>query len=276
MDFVYCSKCGTRNFKEDKNCGVCGNDLHQHSIGTENKQRNYLPLIVIASVFIIVGYYLFKPSEKDKVQPEIGTSYVGTKEGLNSTLENVEYKIQKIRLNIKRGFDIDVTIGHKLSEDDLLALAERIKKEAKVDTKKGVIGFYLPHMEIGNGSWAIITYSPSPIVNYFGATISEEQGMRQNAKKDDDCIGIWLDDTKQGDIAIRIRKDESGNYFYEYVSIVNPRNSPLATKIIKSKRKGKTIYLDTEHPEQYFFINKDGDLEVYDNFGYFATFRRSR
>ncbi len=66
--FVFCSKCGTRNFADDKKCGVCKNKLNSlpaqeiiQQTDFKNSPGTWIILIVIAFFFY---YAFFHTSDK--------------------------------------------------------------------------------------------------------------------------------------------------------------------------------------------------------------------
>lgn len=282
--FVNCSKCGTRNFSDDKRCGVCNASLpkvliqeaktHKHS-----EFQNWHVLFIIGFIVALLYFVNSSSSSETDSSQNFAVSYSGS---LNSTenksfpSSDLLYTVKDVSLNTKRHFNADVTISKRVSEAELIEAARRIRNDIKAKSSKGIVGFYLPEMKIGNGAWATVTFDPNPVVRLYGLSQEAFEKITLNPEKDCDCIGIWIDNTKGDEVAFRIRRDEKLGFVYEYVSPTNPQRNDIVTQLIKGKLNGKTIYRDTEHPEQYFVINKAGDLMIYDNFGYFDTFKKIR
>lgn len=272
--FINCPKCGTRNFADDIICGVCKTELNspvklpQTTADINAPQKtNYFVLILIFAGLIFLYYNVF--------HKENGTASTDTQ--LSSTNYHAiqpGYTLLKTELNNKRAFNVAVRIDEKLSDYQLKSLAQKIKSDINAVTEKGVVFFLLPEMEVDNGAWAAVDFDPEVKVRIIGQSITDEQKIKLGLKSITDYVGLWLDNGTQGDIIIRIRKDKLEGYVFEYISPSNPKPSDLATPLIKTKKNGKTIFKDTEHPEQFFLLESNGDLSVYDNYGFVATYKK--
>ncbi|RZK04548.1 MAG: hypothetical protein EOO46_16460 [Flavobacterium sp.] len=271
--FIYCSKCGTRNFSDDRNCGICKAKLNtsgttKSNIAIENASRknNYFLIILIVLAIVFLYYNVFK---KERVVVNTQTEDASA---IYQTPIST-YTLLRTDLNNKRAFNVQVRIGEKLSDQQLKSLAQKIKSDINAISEKGVVFFLLPEMKIDNGAWATVNFDPEMRVRMIGQSISDEQKIKAGLENITDYVGLWRDDGLQSDIIIRIRKDKSQGYVFEYISPTEPKPSDMATPLIKKTKNGKTIFKDTEHPEQYYLLENNGDLSVYDNYGFVATFK---
>jgi len=82
-------------------------------------------------------------------------------------------------------------------------------------------------------------------------------------------LGIWADDMTAG-VVWRIIKKENGVHMLE---IGRPWQYPKELK--KITKNGKVVYLDTDNNEEYYRIDSNGDLSVFDNYGYITTYKKS-
>jgi len=44
----------------------------------------------------------------------------------------------------------------------------------------------------------------------------------------------------------------------------------------KTTKNGNVIYINTENNEEYYQIKPNGNLDVFDNYGYIATYKKTR
>lgn len=82
---------------------------------------------------------------------------------------------------------------------------------------------------------------------------------------------------KDNTILIRICKDAKLGYVMEYIDILDlqkPVDPDLSKLLIKKTVNGKTMYIDEDNPEQYFVVEKNGNLSAYDNYGYIETYKK--
>lgn len=272
--FINCSKCGTRNFADDTICGVCKTKLNssvnepQTSADIKAPQKtNYFVLILIFGGLVFL-YYNFFDKEKPTISPDLQLSSTNYQTSL------LEYTLLKTELNNIRAFNVAVRIDEKLSDYQLKSLAQKIKLDINAVSEKGVVFFLLPEMEVDNGAWAAVDFDPEVKVRIIGQSITDENKIKSGLENITDYVGLWLDNGTQGDVIIRIRKDKLEGYVFEYISPSDPRPSDLATPLIKTTKNGKTIFKDTEHPEQFFLLENNGDLSVYDNYGFVATYKK--
>ena len=185
-----------------------------------------------------------------------------------------EYKLLKTVLNDKRAFNVAVRIYKKLSDEQLKSLAQKIKSDINAISEKGVVFFLLPEMEVDNGAWSAVDFDREVKVRIIGQSIKDEQKIKSELENITDYIGLWLDNGTQGDVIIRIRNDKLEGYVFEYISASDPKPSDLATPLIKTQKNEKTIFKDTEHQEQFFIVENNGDLSVYDNYGFVSTYKK--
>lgn len=255
--FQNCPKCATRNFLDDKICGICKTQLTQ-SKSIPNQQHNVFvrsKYNYLIALLILVGLaFFYYTSKKDVVV-------------------NTKYTLVETSINNQRGFNACVRINEKISDKELKSIAQKVKEDINAISEKGVVFFLLPEMEINNGAWAAVDFTPDMEIRVIGQSISEETAIKNGLEKITDYVGLWSDNGTHGDVIIRIRKDKKLCYVFEYISPINPKPSDMATPLIKKIKNGKTIYKDTEHPEQFYLLEDNGDLSVYDNYGFVATFK---
>lgn len=100
-------------------------------------------------------------------------------------------------------------------------------------------------------------------------TESEITTVTHDSKK---IIGVWADDFKDG-IYHRIIESPKGVFTMEIGDKRRWIEEWSLTRIIKN---GVTIYKNSDsYYDDYYIINQDNNLEVFDNYGYIATYKRT-
>lgn len=187
---------------------------------------------------------------------------------------NVNYSIIDIELNNQRAFNVAVRIQTKITNNELIALAKRVKTDIKATSDKGVVFFLLPEMEINNGAWAAVDFLPEINTRIIGKSMLDENSAKQNLDKITDYIGLWTDNDIPGNIIIRIRMDKAEGIVKEYISSTDRRPSELATPLKRISKNGKTVFIDKESPGQYYIVEINGDLSAYDEDGFIVTYKK--
>lgn len=101
---------------------------------------------------------------------------------------------------------------------------------------------------------------------------NENSSIKQNENK---LIGIWADDFNKN-LLWRIR--DLGNN--QYIIEMGSRGSDKwisRTQLFKIKKGERILYYSSEDEDlEYYQIDNNGNLSVFDNFGYIATYTRIR
>ena len=219
--FQNCPKCGTRNFLDDKMCGICKTQLTQSNISISNQTQlvvkakyNYFIALVILIGLAVVYYYSTK----------------------KEFVVNTKYTLIETSLNNQRGFNACVRVPEKISDKELKSIAKKVKEDINAISEKGVVFFLLPEMEIGNGAWAAVDFTPDIEVRIIGQSFPEEKLIKKGLENIIDYVGLWSDNGTHGDVIIRIRKDKKQRYVFEYISPIIPKPSDMATPLFKNKK----------------------------------------
>jgi len=86
-------------------------------------------------------------------------------------------------------------------------------------------------------------------------------------------VGVWADDFTTG-LLWRILKDDKEKYILE-MGEVGSSMWKHPHKLVKTKKNGQIVYKDVEEDcEEYYRIDSNGNLLVYDNYGYIATYKK--
>lgn len=164
--------------------------------------------------------------------------------------------------------NIDVRLDKEISKTELKKIGLKIKEE-RPDFNKFWIFYYLTEHKIGNGAWAITHFKPELEIEILGAT--EEASKEMNEKKVTGTIlNIWIDND-----AIMPNKiylvNENDKLFIKTVYAKNKYSD--ATEIIKEisevKKSGQVRYNYENNHGEYYIVEKNENLGLYDNEGKF-------
>lgn len=272
-EFVNCPACGMRNFRDDKKCGVCNHNLktapppYTTKAKTDsNSIKNYLILALVTIAVICIAYNILHEKNNQ--------DYVSNAN--KSNLTRSDYDLIKVDMNNNAKFSAYVRIFRKLTNGELEIIAKQVKQDIDTKSNTGSIAFNLPEMLPGNGSWAAVDFSPDPQARIIGQSLEDERQIIAGLDSIDDFVGLWSDNFKQGAVINRIRKDKKGIFFIEWISPINPKPSEFADRLKKITKKGKTTYIQLDDSGQYFLVEDNGNLSVYDHDGYVCTYQKLR
>jgi hypothetical protein len=167
---------------------------------------------------------------------------------------------------------IDIRLGQKVSKDFLQKLALKLRQEEPIKYDRIFITYLLPDMTPGSGAWATSHFNPNLKVEILGMTIEEEKTLMSKPKDSSgEIIGEWLDESpytaakysllkKNGKI-IMIRKFKDGSGSEE--------------EMIQKKQSGKLRFEEKGGNDfgEYYLIESNGQLAIYDNAGLINTMR---
>ena len=229
--------------------------------------------IIVLAILIHNSYYKKPIVIQDQVVIQEEVVQQGNYD--NSVVSNAFVSsILEIDLNNKRAFNVSVRLSEKCSESHLITLALQIKNRIDAVSDRGVVFFFLPNMKLNNGAWAAVDFEPQINVRIIGQSMEDERKVSKGVETVKDYYGLWADDNSKEDLIIRIRKDKILGYVFEYITVDDQSPSKLPLELAKVKFKGKDAFKDKDHPGQYFIVESNGDLSVYDNAGFVVSYRR--
>jgi ribosomal protein S27E len=226
-----------------------------------------------------------KNVNKDKFKREIFYKKGKSLNGAENTVINAIYyrvkPIQKTSTNKKK-------IPPRISSNNLvhcpncgtlLLLSKELVNERHL--KCLVCGTYFINpnktTSIDKNYWIapIVVVIMVTIVFVFSGTFDSNHNQTYSkSTQTKDVIGVWADDFTKG-IIWRIRIDNNANYILELGENqsnrwINPH------KLVKISKNGQVCYddLDDEDRDEHYRIEDNGDLSVYDNYGYIATYKK--
>jgi hypothetical protein len=187
-----------------------------------------------------------------------------TFEGINYTvIEKSDWQNYTCRISIR--------LEQKVSKEFLQKLAVKLRQEEAIKYTKILISYYLPGMKPVSGPWATSHFNHGLEVKILGTTIEDDKALMSNPENSsDEIIGEWLDDPYVGTkytllknngkiLLIRMFKDGSSS---EKEMIQKTQSERLRFEEIGGNNFG-----------DYFLIDNNGRLYVYDYTGLLSTMR---
>jgi hypothetical protein len=269
-DFINCPKCGTRNFADDKACGVCGAEFVHGTIQNDAKPApipwtGILMVGLIALVILIVVKANLAPSPSNKNSVTISKGSIDDSPVDNSPvnyyIENVENKPTYCLINVR--------VKNKISKQRLESLSEEIKNGQDCNSDRVRIFYILPETKKDNGAWVRVDYNPAFSMEFLAPSLEEENYARAHKGKLK-IIGAWIDNNSgEPGIAQRIRYNSDGKLIMEYYEISEPdHESSLASELRKVVKSGKTIFKVVDsNTDDHYVLQPNGNLACYDNQG---------
>ena len=211
--------------------------------------KNILAILIIAT-------FIFFPAVSASAKSFEGVSY--------TIVEKSSMGSIKLSINIR--------LEQKVSKDFLQKLALKLRQEEPIKYDRIFITYYLPDMTPGSGAWATSHFNPNLKVNILGMTIEEEKALMSKPKDSSaEIIGEWIDDSpyigakytlvKRNGKIIMSRKFKDGSGSKE--------------EMIQKKQSGKLRFEEKGGNDfgEYYLIESNGRLSVYDNAGLINTMR---
>lgn len=189
-----------------------------------------------------------------------------------------KYDYTIINENIERAFNktsIEIRLKEEISETDLKNIALEIKGSRR-DYDKIWIFYFLPGQETGNGAWATTHFTPVLNVEILGAT-KEALSQMNMIKVGGEVLNSWFDN----DAILPNKKylvKENGKLFMKSIypkSKLAGDGREMKEEVFKRKLKNGLIrYNYKNNHGEYYLIEKNGNLGLYDDSGKFKEAKK--
>ncbi|KAB1158658.1 hypothetical protein F7018_08555 [Tenacibaculum aiptasiae] len=197
---------------------------------------------------------------------------------ITSCSNKPKYDYVIINENIERAFSktsIEIRLKEAISEVDLKNIALEIKNN-RSDYDKIWIFYFLPGQEPGKGAWATTHLTPELNVEILGAT-KEALVEMKSIKVSGEVLNSWF----ENDAIFPNKKyliKENNRFFMKSIYPKNKfakNNSEIKEEVFKEKLKnGLTRYNYENNHGEYYLIEKNGNLGLYDNLGKFKEAKK--
>lgn len=169
--------------------------------------------------------------------------------------------------NIKTS--IDIRLESEVNKETITNIANELRKDGRRNYHRVFINYYLPGMEVGNGAWALSHFNPTLEVQIMGFTKEEKtQLLEKTSLSESNLIGRWIDNTPYMSGVISI----SRNANILELSIKYKDGSESLKKLIEKIVNGKKRWIEEDNVfGEYYVLNNDGNLSIYDTEGLIKT-----
>ena len=164
-----------------------------------------------------------------------------------------------------------VRLEHRLTEADLLLIAEHIKDHSKRSYARTQVNCFLPGMPMNQGPWASVQFAPDPKVLVQGLRREDEELFIAEHQGDKRALlGSWLTSPPAAPGRLTIYSDRGRIYAEWRLRNGQKTLDELQDTISKAGRR-----FDVQGGG-YYVLAKSGELEIWDKTTLIATAERIR
>lgn len=168
---------------------------------------------------------------------------------------------------------IDVRLKEPISESTLRNIALELKAKDPRYYERTHICYLLPGMELGKGAWATTHFEPDLKIQINGFTAEQEKALRE---KPNDAsrkiIGCWLDTSLYTGGRITIFSKNEKHFLEKIYS--DGSGSPKEFLADFSNNRTTFREIGNNPAGEYYLIDKQGNLQLWDNEGIIWTARK--
>lgn len=159
--------------------------------------------------------------------------------------------------------NITVRINKKTTEEVLSEIAKEIKSDRE-DLNNIFIFYYPEGMPTTGFAWATSHFTPDLNVEILGSTEEEDAATSETDNIPGEVVGKWRSEKSLMGAALIMYKGEDGKLFMQ----TNFKSgNPMTEELKESDWKGLKRYdYENDHGE-YYLIEKNGNLGMYDSDG---------
>lgn len=174
--------------------------------------------------------------------------------------EDKNKQLKKVTINIR--------LDQEISKSELKKIGLSIK-ENRLEFDNFWIFYYLPDHSIGNGAWATTHFTPNLEVKILGAT---KESMQELDKKNitGNIINVWKDNDAIMPSKIYLIK-ENDKFIIKTLFAKNgfSEESEIIEKVVKSEKNGEIRFTSNNKHGEYYVLEKNDNLGLYDSEGKF-------
>ena len=167
---------------------------------------------------------------------------------------------------------VTVRIDRRLSESDLRAVSETVRKTQKAGAAVDTVTFYLPAMKLAQGPWAQQQLGTSGKITILGLRLDEENAYRAEALSElRPVIGMWLTSPPAMPGRLTIWRDRNGKTFAEW----RLRNGQKTVDELNEQHSSRGRRFDIAGASgAYYLATWGGELELGDTSSVIAVAER--
>lgn len=164
--------------------------------------------------------------------------------------------------------NIEVRLEKELDKSELKKIGLKLKKN-RPQFDKFWIFYYLPEHSVGNGAWATTHFTPNLEIRILGAT---KESMQDLDKKNitGNIVSVWKDNDAIMPSKIYLI-NENNSFIIKSLFAKNDfsNESEIIEKVVKSEKNGKIRFTSDNPHGEYYVLEKNGNLGLYNSDGKF-------
>ena len=188
--------------------------------------------------------------------------------------EHFSYKIIEDKSNeILDKNQLSLEISQKISIGQLATLASKLYK-SKPKRKRFYMFYFLPGMKKNAGAWAITHFDPDLKIEILGTSSGDDtkNELKANKRINGEVIGKWKEEQYTASYYIIYKRNHK--YFLRTISKTGQVFDEELSRQVKDKGI-KFVYKQGGYNGEYFVINRQGNLDLYNKEGNkFTTARK--
>lgn len=258
MALINCRECGRQISKRARKCPGCGAPVKRASIiAIGCLAATGLFTLVFCAGLIGIG------SNVSEYQSYEVNSHTDQPDVAPDILDGVEYSIinDEVLHDIKRS--VDVRLKEKITEEQLRALALKIKSENSTEFERTFIGYLLPGMKLNAGAWATTHFNPDLQVKILGLTVDQDKILRHlSANQPPGSLGSWLID--DGELSRRISIYKKDGAFY--METMYGDGSTGEDQLVEKQYDGGRKFMKVKYAgpkNDYYIIDNNSNLQIW-------------
>ncbi len=158
-----------------------------------------------------------------------------------------------------------IQLDRKLTEPQLRIVAQQLRDGDSVSYNNTFISYRLPGTEAPS-VWATSHFTPELSIVFNGMTIEEEASARASTTPDGEVVGQWMNASVLGGKLTIVRTADG----VELVTQFSPESSHAEKLVERPSRDGPRFYRKS-NPDEYYRVDGQGGLQVWDPDGLFMT-----
>lgn len=218
---------------------------------------------IILMIFILICFVDCgtKETQNDAISEKSKTPHAE----IQYTIINEE-KLESIKTMI------DIRLESEVNEDTLIKIANELKRDGRSHFQRIFINYYLPEMEVGKGAWALSHFNPDLEVDIIGLSKDEKaELLEKTSSYEGNTIGRWLDNSPYSGGIVTISKNADNLKIYKKYSDGSESVKNLLEKMVNGQ---KHLIEENNTFGEYYLLNNDGSLSIYDTEGLVMTMKR--
>lgn len=183
----------------------------------------------------------------------------------------MNHKIINENMTLKSKYEVEIQLLNKITTDELVALSNRIYHEKNNDYDYFHISYYIQEQSPdSDDAWATALFNPK-LTTMVGLTVTNESLLKNRVSPIANTKGEWIDHIQIG------AKYTLGVEDSKFILAIDyPESKGYKLQVIESTDGEFTKYRDIfpNDANEYFIINGDGNLELYDDDGLIRTLQK--